>query len=172
MEKNEWKARTEAQKCQKFYDHWYTCSGDNLINAFPYLLSLGVNEHGASLLPFRPISTSRNQIVVTKSYDDMLHRLLHLRMKDTGDVRGAVITGQPGVGAYYNWIPTPCNSPAHPFSRKNYLPKVHARIAAFSSPGRTPVRQLCYLPFLPRPSIRTIGGVRLRGSPYAPWDTV
>ena len=101
MEKNEWKAVTQAQKCQKFYDHWYTdSSGDDFINAFPYLLSLGVNEDGASLLPFKSTSTSRNQIVVTKSYDDMLHRLLHLRMGDTGDVQGVVLTGQPGVGAY------------------------------------------------------------------------
>ena len=98
MEKEEWKVA--AHRCQQFYEYWYTDSGDNFINAFPYRLSLGVNQDVISLLPFQPTSTSRNQIVVTKAYNDMLHRLLHLRMKDVGNARGEVLTGQPGVGAY------------------------------------------------------------------------
>ena len=88
-------------ECQQFCEYWSTdSSGRNFINAFPYRFSLGVDQGGVSLLPFHPTSTSRNEIVVTKSYDDMFHRLLQLRMRDAGDARGAVLTGQPGIGAY------------------------------------------------------------------------
>jgi hypothetical protein len=50
----------------------------------------------------------------------MFHRLLDLRKDDEGDAKGAVFTGQPGIGASLSPdLHTPCNnSPAHPFSRK------------------------------------------------------
>ena len=54
---------------------------------------------------------------------------------------GQFLLGSPASVRLYYQVPTPCgNSPAHLFSRKNYLPKVHARAADFSWPGRTPVR--------------------------------
>ena len=71
---------------QKFYKHW--CDDPNnskrFRNRFPYKLSLGVNSAGRPLLPFCPYDTSGSEILVTKSYDDMLHRLLRLRERDNG----------------------------------------------------------------------------------------
>jgi hypothetical protein len=72
----------------------------------------------------------------------MFHRLLHLRKNDEGDAKGAVLIGQPGIGASLSLglRPAPREiSLVHAFFRKNYLPKVHARAADFCSPGRTPV---------------------------------
>jgi len=63
-----------------------------------------MNEKGKPLLPFRPDDTSENRILVTKSYDDTFYRLLHLRQRDRGKRRGAVLTGQPGTGASL-WLP-------------------------------------------------------------------
>ena len=132
MEKKEWKVTTGAW--QQFYERWRDSSvGSKFDNQFPYTLELGVDLEGNSLLPFHDGETSKNRILVTKSYEDMFYRLLRLRKKDMGQARGAVITGQPGVGAPLRPYPYPCdNSPAHPFSRKNDLPKVHARAADFS----------------------------------------
>jgi hypothetical protein len=66
--KGKWEASTD--KYQQFYDHWCDrSSGFNFLDQFPYKLSLGVNELGASLLPFGAGSTSENRILVTKSYD-------------------------------------------------------------------------------------------------------
>ena len=80
-------------KYQQFYEHWRKCPGaSKFLNTFPYKLPLGAN------LPFRPGNTSGDQILVTKSYDNMFHRLLRLRKKDKGRTRGVVLTGQPGVG--------------------------------------------------------------------------
>ena len=100
---------------------------------FPYTLKLGVDTAGQSLLPFRPDDTSGNQILVTEAYDYMFHRLLGLRQRDRGKNKGAVLTGQPGIGVFLNQTLTPYDdSPVHPFSRKNYLSEVHARAPGFS----------------------------------------
>ena len=57
----------------------------------------------------------------------MLCRLLHLRNRDKGRTRGAVLTGQPGIGGSHDHIITRCDgSLAHLFSRKNHVPEVHA----------------------------------------------
>jgi len=63
------------------------------------MLELGVNPKGNPLLPFHGGDTFKNRILVTKSYENMFYRLLRLREEDKGDAKGAVITGQPGVGA-------------------------------------------------------------------------
>ena len=82
---------------QQFYEKWDDeSSSSHFRDTFPYKLSLGVDQYGGSLLPFRDASTLGGKILVTKSYDDMFHRLLRLRNKYYG--RGAVITGQPGIG--------------------------------------------------------------------------
>src|SRR5258708_15106697 len=136
--KGKWEAMTDNY--QQFCDHWRDrSSGSNFLDQFPYKLSLGVNGLGASLLSFGARSTSVNRILVTKSYDDMFFHLLHLRQNDKGNAKGAVLTGQPDIGASQIPQATLCdNSPAH-LSRKNYLPKGHARTANLSSSGRTPV---------------------------------
>ncbi len=91
---------------QQFCDHWRDrSSGSNFLDQFPYKLSLGVDGLGASLLPFGAGSTSENRILVTKSYDTMYHRLLLLRQDDEGDAKGAVLTGQPGIGASLRSLP-------------------------------------------------------------------
>jgi len=84
----------------EFYGHWHgdTERSKEFLNNFPYVLSL---KRGKTLLPFYPESTSRNKILVTKAYDDMFHRLLRLRVEDKGTKKGAVIAGQPGVGASF-----------------------------------------------------------------------
>ena len=90
---------------QQFYKKWDKKSSHSefLETKFPYELSLGAHEpppgadlKGLPLLPFRSEIMSGDKIVVTKSYDDMFHRLVDLRNKTYG--RGAVITGQPGIG--------------------------------------------------------------------------
>ena len=90
---------------QKFYEKWDDKSSRSkfLETKFPYELSLGAHEpppgadsKGVPLLPFRNEIMSGDKILVTKSYDDMFHRLVRLRNEYEG--RGAVITGQPGIG--------------------------------------------------------------------------
>jgi len=107
---------------------------------FPYVLELGVRQGGKPPLPFCAGDTSGDKISITKSYDDMFYRLLQIRQHDEGENRGAVLTGQPSIGAPHDQVLTPCdNSPVRLFSRENYLPKVHARAADFSWSGCTPV---------------------------------
>jgi len=58
--------------------------------------------------PFFPIPyQSGSQILVTESYERMFHHLLLLRRDDEGSRKGAVITGQPGIGTPL-WISTLC----------------------------------------------------------------
>jgi hypothetical protein len=58
-----------------------------------------MDPNGNPLLPWNAYQTVENQILITKSYDEIFHYLLLLRQKDMGDTRGAVLTGQPGAGA-------------------------------------------------------------------------
>ena len=45
------------------------------------------------------LAAAGNQILITKTYDDMFHRILHRRKNDTSyTARGVVITGKPGIG--------------------------------------------------------------------------
>ena len=90
---------------QKFYEHWDKRSSHSKFrkNKFPYELSLGAHKpsrgaksKGVPLLPFRNDGMSGDKILVTKSYDHMFRHLLRLRNEYHG--RGAVITGQPGIG--------------------------------------------------------------------------
>ena len=82
---------------QKFYEKWDDVSSRSKFrDTFPYRLSLGADQRGGPLPPFRKDSTLGGDILVIKSYDDMFHRLLRLRNEYSG--RGAVITGQPGIG--------------------------------------------------------------------------
>jgi len=79
---------------QQFYEHWRKIPTDFYSHdTFPCELLLGVG------VPFRPDSTLENRILVTKSYDDMFHRISDLRKNDKGRHRGVVLTGQPGIGA-------------------------------------------------------------------------
>jgi hypothetical protein len=83
---------------QQFYEYWRKDStSSRFLHEFPYKLSL--RAANASSLPFRlASSTFGDQILVTKAYDGMFHHLLRLRQAG-GDSRGAVLTGQPGIGA-------------------------------------------------------------------------
>jgi len=84
---------------QKFYEHWRDSSTSlKLLDKFPYVLELGVDQNGRTLLPFHGGDTSGNRILVTESYNNIFHRLLDLRQRDKGKNRGAVLTGQPGTG--------------------------------------------------------------------------
>ena len=84
---------------QQFYEHWRDCSTrPKFSDKFPNTLSLGMNSIGAPLMPFSPNHTSGAQILITKAYDDTFHRLLLLRNDDVGTNRGAVLTGQSGIG--------------------------------------------------------------------------
>ena len=89
-----------ANEYQQFYEYWSGSSASSkFLNKFPYKLSLGMDLRGAPLLPFRFHTTSKNQILVTEAYDEVFDRLMILRKKDEGSTRGAVLTGQPGIGA-------------------------------------------------------------------------
>ena len=84
---------------QQFYDKWRkNPERPEFGDQFPHPLDLGVDTAGISLLHFHEDDRSGNQILITKAYDDMFHRLLGLRRRDTGRNKGAIITGQPGVG--------------------------------------------------------------------------
>jgi len=127
-----------TDKWQQFYKHWRDSStSSKLLNAFPYMLELGVDPEGKPLLSFRIGNTSGNQILVTKScfiaYCISASMIWEMKEEQCS-------LGSPASVGLYGQIPTPCdNSPAHPFSRKNYLPEVHARAADFNRPGRSPV---------------------------------
>jgi len=76
-----------------FCNHWYPPAARlNFRTEFPYELSLG---------PDSTVSPTGTTILVTEAYDKMYRRLLHLREVDRvgPTVRGAVVTGQSGVGA-------------------------------------------------------------------------
>ena len=85
---------------QQFYNRWRDSStSSKSLNAFPYVLELGVDPESKSLLPFHVGDTPGNRILVTKSYDDMFRRVLYLCQCDKGKDRGVVLAGQPGIGA-------------------------------------------------------------------------
>ena len=77
---------------QQFYERWRQSDGSEFGETFPYELSLGQVS-----LPFRADPTLGDQILITEAYDSLFYRILCIRMRD-GGVRGAVITGQPGIG--------------------------------------------------------------------------
>lgn len=85
---------------QRFNQHWRDNSGDpKFHHNFPYLLPLAIDaDEGHPSLFFLPIDT-RKQIVVTKSYEATFQHLMFLRVRDFGSHKGAVVTGQPGIGA-------------------------------------------------------------------------
>ena len=75
---------------QKFCQHWLESSASfRFLKEFPYVLELGT-EDDLPLLPFHAAKTSENQILVTKSYNDMYNRLLRLRQADDGANGGVV----------------------------------------------------------------------------------
>ena len=84
---------------QEFCQRWRNSpASSRFLEGFPYVLELGMNQ-GSPLLPFHASTTSKNRILVVKSYDDMYNRILQLRQVDSGAKRGVVLTGQPGTGA-------------------------------------------------------------------------
>jgi subtilase family serine protease len=85
-----------TDKHRRSCDRWYNKpTAFTSPDASPYVLSLGGDE---AWLPFGSNTTSGNNILVTKAYDVMFHRILRLRAIDKGHDKGAVITGQPGTG--------------------------------------------------------------------------
>ncbi len=103
MDKAEW---VKTNKYQQFYKHWHNGStGRNFLSLFPYKLSLRVDRYGTSLLHFGTNSTSGNRILITKAYNEMYHCLLLLCQNDKGHTKGAVVTGQPGIGASLRSLP-------------------------------------------------------------------
>jgi len=88
---------------QEFYSYWLkSSSSTKFLDTFPYELSFGpIPKTTEALLPFHPSRMLGNQILVTESYNRILHRLLRLRSRDMdmGDTCGALLTGQPGTGA-------------------------------------------------------------------------
>ena len=110
-DKNEW--RLESGNLQEFYKNWHNKSTDlKFPTTFPYKLSLGVNSRGISLAPYCR-DWQGGQILVTKAYDEMFHRLLRLRKDDRGSHQGAVITGQSGIGASPSVIRSPPRATTH-----------------------------------------------------------
>ena len=94
---------------QQFYKKWDKKSSHSefLETKFPYELSLGAHEpppgadlKGLPLLPFRSEIMSGDKIVVTKSYDDMFHRL-HTQSGDRRDLGGRVIDRPGGRGEWF-----------------------------------------------------------------------
>ena len=121
---------------QKFYEHWRRHDPAKFPTTFPYKLSLGVNKGDKSLLPDIIV----NEIVVTEPYNKAFYRLLRLRNNDIGAAKGAVLTGQPGIGAFPRPDPHPVWQLTYAFVlQESHLPDVHARAANLSSSGCTSV---------------------------------
>jgi len=94
----------------EFYNLWRSSdSRPKFLRTFPYQLSLGTDNSDQSLLPFDPEVT---QILITQAYDNMLHRLLALRRKDLGQMKG-VVTGQSGFGAPFHGATVPRLTAVH-----------------------------------------------------------
>ena len=85
-----------SSRHQEFYDYWYNSSHTLDPKTPPYKQSLGGPK---ARLPVHPLGVSGNELVITESYNKMYYRLLYLRKTGTPG-SGAVITGQPGIGAY------------------------------------------------------------------------
>ena len=125
---------------QQFYEHCRnTFASSKFLDIFPYELSFGVDQDETFPLPFCSYGALGNQILVTKSYDDMFHRMLRLRSYDRGTARGVVLTGQSGTGASQRLDPHPVRQLTSISVFQEKLPEVRARAADFSSPGRIPV---------------------------------
>ena len=96
-DKEKWKVETGG--CQKFYDHWRGGTNKSkFLHEFPYRLSLGMGGN-KRFIPLSIPTKHGNEILVTESYEKTFHHLLLLRKLDKGSRRGAVITGQAGIGA-------------------------------------------------------------------------
>jgi len=93
-DQKEWRKFTKkTEEYVAFYDLWYDpTTRPKFRKDFPYPLSVGKGP---------TISPAGKPILITEAYDKMFHRLLDLRKKNLEGrkVKGAVITGQPGIGA-------------------------------------------------------------------------
>ena len=138
-----------AGGCQKFYKHWRGGSNESEFHRseFPYPLSLGTDGSDGQFLPI-PIPTKPGSpILVTESYEKMFHHLLLLREGDSGDSKGAVIIGQPGIGASltgllprastHQCIPSP--------GKTTFLIYLLARLLSLDQPSLVCDNQLGYL---------------------------
>jgi hypothetical protein len=113
----------------QFYQHWRSeSSSSKFCKEFPYTLELGAD------IPFRPDDTTKGQILVIKSYEDIFQRILRLR--ERGANRGIVLCGQPGTGKSQS----PDLHPVRPLTsssiREKHLSEVPASATSLSSPGR------------------------------------
>ena len=88
-----------TQSYQEFYRHWRSGPDSKITSKFPYRLSFRAGDSPPPLL-FHSSSILGDEILITRSYNDTFHRLLNLRMGDKGSLKGAVLTGQPGIGAF------------------------------------------------------------------------
>ena len=80
---------------REFYEHWRKSSVVHFPETFPSELHLKLGKNHQ--LPLNH-SIPEGRIIVTKAFDDMFHRILRLRARDTGSQKGVVLTGQPGIG--------------------------------------------------------------------------
>ena len=123
----EWQKVTTAENEEyvTFYKLWRNpATRPTFDKEFPYELWI---RAGPTLSP------AGKPILITEAYDKMFRRLLRLRKEDLGgEVKGAVITGQPGIGAPLTRYHPIRQLIGSIFSRKNYLSKVLAREADFS----------------------------------------
>jgi len=89
--KKQWVEVTdESDEYVAFYNRWYPSTRPKFPTKLPYKLSLEL-----------PTQSTTGTILVTEAYDNMYRRLLRLRETDRVEtrVKGAVVTGQPGIGA-------------------------------------------------------------------------
>ena len=90
--KKQWKEIDEDDEYVAFYKLWSDpTTRPKFRKEFPYPLSIGEGP---------TISPAGKPILITEAYDKMFRRLLGLREEDlkSKSVKGAVITGQPGIG--------------------------------------------------------------------------
>lgn len=88
-------------RIQEFYTKWRGATlPEPEATAHPYEIEVGLSQSGKPLLQFHSLKTAGSRILVPRSYDEFFHRLMHLRQRDLGSRKGAVITGQPGTGMF------------------------------------------------------------------------
>ena len=124
LDKTKWEMINEYDQ---FYQHWRSKSSSEFPKKFPYVLELGADERGRSFIRFRPYDTTKGQILVIESYENIFQRILGLR--EEGAHRGIVLCGQPGTGKSQSPDLHLCgHSVAHPLGKSTFLMFLLARL--------------------------------------------
>ena len=108
---------------QKLYEKWREdSSGSEFSNAFPYVLKLGVDQFGHSLLPFYPDTTSK--IISSSPSHTMTHSTACCVSAIVGRLQERYSLGSPASVRPYDETPTMRQLTCALNLQEKYLPEV------------------------------------------------